>query len=151
MELMLLKSVKDLGEPGDVVKVKRGFARNFLLPRRLAAPVSADTVNQVDATKKRIASEVAARAVEAKIAAERLANTSVHVEANANEEGHLFGSVTAAMIAEAVRAEGFALDNHAVQLDEPIKELGIYDVAVKLHAEVVTTVKLYVVAPPPKE
>ena len=151
MELTLLEPVKDLGEPGDLVTVARGYARNYLLPRRLAALPSPDATKQVEAVKKRMATDLAKRAEGAKALAESLANTSVHVEAKANEEGHLFGSVTAAIIAAAITKEGYAVDPHAIQLAEPIKELGIYDVAITLHPEVSASVKLYVVMPPPAE
>ena len=151
IELMLLKPVDNLGQPGDVVKVKAGYARNFLLPRRLAAPVSQDALRQAKTAKKRIAEAESKKIGEANIRAELLNSASVHIEVNANEEGHLFGSVTAAMIAEGLGGEGYEVDPHAIQLAEPIKELGIYEVPVRVYADVVSTIKLYVVCPPPKE
>ena len=149
VELMLLKPVKDLGLPGEIVKVRLGYARNYLLPRKLAAPASDDAMKQVDAQRKRMAAEAAKRLDAAKVAAESLANTSIHVEAKANEEGNLYGSVTQAIVSQAMVKEGFDVEPGAVQLAEPIKDLGIYGVDVKLHAEVSATVKLYVVQPPP--
>ncbi len=151
MELLLKRNVTDLGRIGDVVDVKAGYARNFLLPRRLAAPVSQDTLRQAKTAKKRIAEAESKKIGEATIRAELLNSASVHVEVKANEEGHLFGSVTAAMIAEGLGGEGYEVDPHAIQLAEPIKELGIYEVPVRVYADVVSTIKLYVVCPPPKE
>jgi large subunit ribosomal protein L9 len=146
---MLLQQVEHLGDPGDVVRVKKGFARNYLLPRRLAAPVGPDAVRQAESAKKRIVSERAQRETEARVHAEALSAASVHVEAKAGEQGTLYGSVTAAMIAEALGRDGFVVDAHNVLLESPIKELGIYDVAIKVHGDVTATVKLYVVAPAP--
>ena len=149
IKLMLLREVKDLGQPGDVVKVRPGYARNFLLPRRLAAPVSKDAERQVEAHRRRLATESAKREEEARIQAERLATVSVHVEARANELGNLYGSVTAAMIAEAIGREGVNVDADGIQLENPIKDLGIYEVPVTVFGDISATVKLYVVQPPP--
>ncbi len=150
-ELMLLKEVAGLGEPGDVVKVRSGFARNFLLPRRLAAPISADAVKQAEAYGKRRTLVLAKKRDEAAAQVARLENVSVHVEARAAEGGTLYGSVTAAIIAEAITKEGVAVEASGIVLAEPIKELGIYEIGVKVFADVTSTVKLYVVAPPPED
>jgi large subunit ribosomal protein L9 len=149
-KLMLVKSVPGLGELGEVVKVKRGYARNYLLPRGLAAPVTADAEKRVAAERKRVV--VAAQEADeaARVLAAKLTSTSVHVEAKASETGHLYGSVTAAMVAEALGREGLVVEESQVGLEAPIKELGIYEVPVKLRGEVQGTVKLYVVAPPPE-
>ncbi len=149
LKLMLLREVKGLGQPGDVVKVRPGFARNFLLPRRLAAPVSPDAERQAEGHLKGVVVRLAKRRQEAEAQAATLAGTSVHVEARAGEGGTLYGSVTPAMIVEAIAKEGIAVEEHGVMLEEPIKELGIYEVSVKLFEDVASTVKLYVVQPPP--
>ena len=149
LKLMLLKEVEGLGEAGDVVRVRPGYARNFLLPRRLAAPVSKDAIRQAEAHKRRKAAEMAKRKEEASAQIGALSALSVSVEARAQEDGSLYGSVTAAMIAEAINKEGVAIDAHHIVLAEPIKALGIYDVNVRLFEGVETTTKLYVVEPPP--
>lgn len=149
LKLMLLKEVEGLGEAGQIVRVRPGFARNYLFPRRLAAPVSADALRQADAHKRRRAAEEAKREDEAKVQAEVLAGMSVSVEARAQEDGSLYGSVTAAMIAAAIVKEGVAVDAGQIQLEEPIRALGIYEVEIKLVGSVSAKVKLYVVAPPP--
>lgn len=150
-KLMLVKDVSGLGGLGEVVKVRAGYARNFLLPRGLAAAVSPDALKRVAAERKRGA-QLAQKAVEqAKSAQELLRSMSLHIEAKAGEGGHLYGSVTGAMIAEGLRKQGIQVDDGAVQLENPLKELGIYQVAVKLHAEVTGLVKVYVVQPPPEK
>lgn len=151
LKLMLLKEVEGLGEAGDVVRVRPGYARNFLLPRRLAAPVSKDAERQAEAHKRRKAAEMAKRKEEARAQIDALNALSVSVEARAQEDGSLYGSVTAAMIAEAINKEGIAIDAHHILLEEPIKSLGIYDVAIRLFEGVEASSKLYVVEPPPAE
>ena len=149
LKLMLLKEVDGLGNPGDIVRVRPGYARNFLFPRRLAAPISADAMRQAEAHKKRLAAQAAKRAEEARAQAEVLSSVSVSVEALAKEDGSLYGSVTATMIANAVNKEGVAIEPHHVVLEEPLKSLGIYDISVRLFEGVETSIKVYVVAPPP--
>jgi len=149
-KLTLVKSVPGLGDLGDVVRVKPGYARNYLLPRGLAAPVSTDADKRVVAERKRLALRAQEADEAAKAAAERLSSTSIHVEAKAGEGGHLYGSVTRAMVAAALVKEGIPVDEDAVQLETPIKELGIYEVPVKIRGDVGGTVKLYVVVPPPE-
>jgi large subunit ribosomal protein L9 len=149
LELMLLQTVPHLGDPGDVVNVTKGYARNYLLPRKLAAPVSPDAVRQADRATKVLVESRAREVEEARESAAKIQDASVHVEAKAGEAGTLYGSVTAAMIAESLAKDGFAVEAKHVQLEHPIKELGIYDVEVKTHADVSATVKLYVVEPAP--
>lgn len=149
MELMLLKQVEHLGDPGDVVTVSKGFARNYLLPRRLAAPVSDDALKQAVKAKKRVEADRAKARHEAQVKAEALGSASVQVEAKAGESGQLYGSVTAANIAEALGKDGFELEARQILIDEPFKELGIYDVTVKVMGDITAQVKLYVVEPAP--
>ena len=151
LKLMLLKEVSGLGDAGDVVRVSPGYARNFLIPRRLAAPVSKDAERQAEAHKRRKAQETAKRKEEAAAQIEALNALSVSVEARAQEDGSLYGSVTAGMIAEAISKEGIPIDAHHIVLEEPIKALGIYDVSVRLFEGVEASPKLYVVEPPPAE
>ena len=148
---LVVKSVAGVGDLGEIVKVRPGFARNYLLPQGLAAPVSPDALKQVAAERKRAAANARKELDGAKAAQELLRSTSLHVEAKAGEGGHLYGSVTGAMIAEGLRKQGIAVEDSAVQLENPIKELGIYQVAVRLHAEVTGLAKVYVVPPPPEK
>ena len=150
-KLMLVKDVATLGSLGDVVKVRQGYARNFLIPQGFAAPVSQDAIRRVHAERKKAAMVVQKAVDQAKATQDMLRSISLHIEANAAEGGHLFGSVTTAMIAEALTAQGVKVEASAVMLDNPIKELGIYQVSLRLHAEVMALVKVYVVSPPPEK
>lgn len=150
-KLMLVKSVEGLGDLGEVVKVRPGYARNFLLPRGLAAPVSQDATKRVAAERKRAALDAQKAVENAKSTQELLRTMSLHIEAKAGEGGHLYGSVTAAMIADALKAQGVSVDAGSVNLENPIKELGIYTVTLSLHSEVTGLIKVYVVQPPPEK
>ena len=151
LKLMLLEDVKGLGALGDVVRVRPGFARNYLLPRGMATKQSGDAQKRVEAIRKKAAAEAQKSLEQAKQAAQALANVSIHIESRAGEGGHLFGSVTAAMIAEALNKQNVAIEATGVLLEQPIKQLGIYDVKLKLHGDVEGTVKLYVVATAPEK
>lgn len=150
-KLMLVKDVPTLGALGDVVKVRPGYARNFLVPQGYAAPVSQDAIRRVHAERKKAALVVQKAVEQAKATQDVLRSISLHIEAKAGEGGHLFGSVSAAMIAEALTKQGVSVDAAAVLLDNPIKELGIYQVSLRLHPEVLGLVKVYVVAPAPEK
>ena len=151
LKLMLLGDVKGLGALGDIVRVRPGFARNYLLPRNLATKQSDDTVRRIDSIRKKAAALAQKTLEQAKAAAAALANVSIHIESKAGEGGQLYGSVTAPMIAEALQKQQVSVDVAGVLLDQPIKQLGIYDVKLKLHGDVEATVKLYVVATPPEK
>lgn len=148
-KLMLIKPVEGLGNLGDVVKVRAGYARNYLIPRGLAAPVTPDSAKRVAAERKRAAQEAQKAVENAKSTQELLRSMSLHIEAKAGEGGHLYGSVTPAMIAEALGKQKVKVDPSAVNLENPIKELGIYTVTLKLHTDVTGIIKVYVVAPAP--
>jgi len=150
-KLMLVKPVEGLGELGEIVKVRPGYARNYLLPRGLAAPVSQDAVKKVAAERKRAALDAQKAVENAKATQELLRTMSLHIEAKAGEGGHLYGSVSAAMIADALQAQGVKVDAGSVNLENPIKELGIYTVTLALHSEVTGLIKVYVVQPPPEK
>ena len=151
LKLMLLTDVKGLGALGDVVKVRSGFARNYLLPRGLATKPNDDASSRVSGVRKRAAALVQKTIEDAKAAVAALANVSIHIESKAGEGGHLYGSVTQAMIVEALAKQGVAIEATGVVLDQPIKELGIYDVGLRLHGDIETKVKLYVVATAPEK
>jgi large subunit ribosomal protein L9 len=144
VEVLLRKTVESLGRVGDVVKVRNGYARNFLLPHGIAVLPSAENLRLVEKDK---VAEAAVEAEKAKARAElagRLQGVSVTVEAKANPDGHLFGSVGAAQVAAALVAKGLPIDEKQVRL-EPVKQLGEYEVKVHLAPDVEPTVKLWVV------
>ncbi len=145
MDVILREDVEKLGAAGEVVTVKDGFARNYLLPRGLAYPAT-------EGNKRRLASEQKARARraeaevgEAQTLAKKLEAVSLSFTMKAGEGDKLFGSVTASDIAERLKAEGFTLDKKAVELHEPIKALGVYKVPVRLHQEVKPEIRVWVV------
>jgi large subunit ribosomal protein L9 len=145
VKVILLENIDRLGKMGDVVTVKEGYARNFLLPKNKAKAATDGNMKILEALKKKQAAEEAKRLQEAKAAAERLANLSVTINAKAGEEDKLFGSVTAEMISDALKAEGSEIDKKDIILEEPIKKLGVYQVGVKLHPEVRASLRIWVV------
>lgn len=150
MELLLKQSIEHLGRVGDVVKVKNGYARNYLLPRGMAVMVTKANVAEIERARALAMAEENARVETLKQLAQKLAETSVTIEGRANEEGHLFGSVSAAQIAASLRDKGFAIEERMVRLVAPLKEIGVTDVGVHLHASVETTVKVWVVQQKPQ-
>jgi large subunit ribosomal protein L9 len=145
MEVLLTADVKDLGQVGALVRVAEGYARNYLFPRKLAAPVTDATRRRLVKLQREAEERRKLQADEARALAEKLAAVSVTIPMKAGEGEKLFGSVTAAMVAEALAAQGFAVDKHAVLLEEPLRELGVFEVKVRLHHEVEATVKVWVV------
>ena len=145
MKLLLLKDVDGLGKPGDVVNVSPGYARNFLLPRNLASEPTAQALRRVEAGRRREVREAERLKREGEEIAKTLENCSVNIPARAGEGGHLFGSVGAAEIAKALAADGRKVEEAWLQLERPIKDVGIYDVPVVVHGEARATVKVWVV------
>ncbi|MDD4871029.1 MAG: 50S ribosomal protein L9 [Kiritimatiellae bacterium] len=143
-EVLLMADVADLGSEGDVVKVSEGYARNYLLPRKLVAPVTAATRKRLEKIQKE--REVARKAEleAAKEMATKLEKVSCTIPVKAKDE-KLYGSVTVNDIADALKANGVQMDKQKILLAEPIKELGVFDVKVKLHADVEATIKVWVV------
>ncbi len=145
VQVILRKDVEKLGRVGDVVKVRAGYARNYLLPQGIAYPVSPDNIKRIQAEKERARQEEERRLEEIKSFGEKLASTSVTIEAKA-EEGRLFGSVTAQMVADALKEErGLEVPAKAVKLEHPLKEIGVYDVPIHLHPGVEVNLKVWVV------
>lgn len=144
MEVILLERVEKLGQMGEVVKVKDGYARNFLLPRKKA--MRATTANKAVFEKQRAQLEAQnlAKKGEAEKVAAKMAGLSVALLRQAGDSGQLFGSVSARDIAEGVTAAGFTLNRNQVNLTTPIKAVGVYGVTVSLHPEVTVEVKVNV-------
>ena len=145
MEILLRTDVEKLGKRGEVVTVREGYARNYLLPLKLAATVTPENRRLLEVEKQRFIQEEMTRKDEFQRLAERLSGLSCTIEMAAGEEGHLYGSVTAQMVVEAFKKEGVELDPKAIVLDRPIKELGVYQIPLKLHPEVECTTKVWVV------
>jgi len=144
MEVILIKDVEKIGKAGSVVKVKEGFARNFLFPHNLAKPVTAGSLKQLEAEKQARIAQYSKAREESEEIKKRLANLSLTISALAQGE-ELYGSIGSQDIAGVLKDEGFVIDKNAIELAEPIKSLGIYELAVKLHPEVSAKIKLWVV------
>lgn len=145
MKVILLKDIETLGSAGEVVEVKNGYGRNFLIPRNEALVATAANMAQFESRRKQqeTLSERDRRAAEA--LAKKLQAESITAQVKVGEEDRLFGSVTAQNIAELLDEKGYEIDRRAIHLEDPIRELGVYNVEVRLHPEVTTTVKLWVV------
>ena len=146
VKLILREDVPKLGHAGEVVSVKPGYARNFLLPQGKAALASEAKVNELGHHKRLIADKVARDLKDLNAARDRLEQLQLEVEAKAGEEGRLFGSVTAIQIAELIGEKGIEIDRRKIDLAEPIKEVGDHSVPIRLHREIIANVKLKVTA-----
>jgi large subunit ribosomal protein L9 len=146
VKVLLQADVSNLGSGGEVVKVRAGYARNFLLPRGLAVPATTGNMKRVDELKKAAAARAQQERTDAEDLGKKLGATGgVRIERAVGEEGKMYGSVTAKDIEEAFARAGVEVDRKRIQLADPIKQLGSFDVPVKLHADVTATLKVEVV------
>ena len=145
MEVILREHVDHLGRRGDVVKVAPGYARNYLLPRKLALPVTEGNRRQIDREKKVAEVREAEERQQAEAFASRLAQAEIVIARRVGETDALYGSVTTADIAEALASKGLEVERRKIQLSEPIKQLGEFAVPVRLHRDVNAEVKVQVV------
>src|SRR5690606_22065402 len=125
-----------LGSPGEVVTVKPGYARNYLIPKGLAYEATAANIRRIEQERSQLAQRAAEELQAARAQATALEGVSITFNARAGEEGRLFGSITSADIAEKLAAQGITADRRQIQLEEPIKALGVFSVPIRLHAEV---------------
>lgn len=146
MKIILSQDVEQVGKAGQVLEVADGFGRNFLIPRGLALPATARSINQVEHQKRVVADKIAKNRKDAEGLKGRLEDVACKIAREAGEEDKLFGSVTIRDIADALAEEGIEIDHKKIVLDQPIKHLGVYTVDVKLATEVVAKVKVWVVA-----
>ena len=145
MEIILRQTVENLGHPGDVVTVKNGYARNFLLPRGFAFEATPGILKRIAAERSRLEAAENDRRGSASELARKLEEVQLTFSARVGEEGKLFGSVTSADIAEQLAAQGFNIEKRLIDLHEPIKALGVYRVPVKLHADVKPEIRVWVI------
>ena len=145
MKVILLKDIETLGSAGEVVEVKNGYGRNFLIPRNEALVASAANMAQFESRRKQqeTLAERDRRAAEA--LAKKLETESITAQVKVGEEDRLFGSVTSQNVAELLDEKGYGVDRRAIHLEDPIRELGVYNIEVRLHPEVTAAVKLWVV------
>ena len=145
MQVILRDDLDNLGKSGEVVNVKPGYARNYLLPRGLAIKATASDVTRIEHEKRVIAARTARLAKAAQAEADSLSKVRVQIERAVAEEDKLYGSVTSRDISEALREKGVTVDSKKINLDEPLKALGDFDVAVKLGRGVNASIKVSVV------
>ena len=145
MEIILRQGVENLGKPGDVVKVKAGYARNYLLPHGLAYEATPGNLKRIQQERERLDAAENERRSAAQGLAEKIEQVSLTFSARVGDEGKLFGSVTASDIAAQLEAQGFHLEKRQIDLHEPIKALGVYRVPVKLHADVKPEIRVWVI------
>ena len=145
MEIILRQGVENLGKPGDIVKVKAGYARNYLLPHGLAYEATPGNLKRIQQERERLEAAENERRTAAQGLAEKFEQVSLTFSARVGEEGKLFGSVTAADIAQQLEAQGFHVEKRQIDLHEPIKALGVYRVPVRLHADVKPEVRVWVI------
>ncbi|AMV71660.1 50S ribosomal protein L9 [Desulfuromonas carbonis] len=146
MKVILTENVDGLGKIGDMVKVKPGFARNYLVPRSLAVEASLRNVKELEHQKRQMARKLEKVTQESEVLKQRIEKVSCVLAHRAGEEGKLFGSVTSMELEAKLAEAGIEIDRKKIQLDEPIKALGSYQVPVKLPAGVVAEIKVTVVA-----
>jgi large subunit ribosomal protein L9 len=144
-QLILLEHVEALGRPGMVVKVRNGYALNYLLPKKLAVRASKDNLRRLQSLRERFEVEERERASAARALGEKLSGFALTIPMKASPEGKLYGSVTIATIVDALAANHVEIETRAVKLAEPIKEIGRYEVPVVLHDDVRIEVKVWVV------
>ena len=146
MKVILQQDVIGLGDAGSIVDVKRGYARNFLIPRGMVLAASDKNMNRLDHLRTQIAAKQAKAKIGIQAIADKLEAFSCTIKVKAGESEKLFGSVTTQDIGKELNANGFDLDRRQIQLAEPIKMLGVYTVGVKLHSEVTAQLKVWVVS-----
>ncbi len=145
MKVILRKNYDQLGKIGDLVDVKYGFARNFLLPRQIAYIATQGNIRSLEEEKQQIAKKEVKELEAAKLLAVDLEKISITIPVKVGEEDRIFGSVTNQMIADALKEKKYDIDKRKIDLDEPIKALGIYSISIKLHPDVNAVVKTWVV------
>ena len=146
MQVLLRQDVEGLGKIGDVVTVKPGYARNYLLARNIAIGVSPGNIKRVEREKQKAEATRQVEDQELAAMAERLRAVSVTIPAKANPEGRLFGSIGAAQIAQLLQTEGYKVEEKMIMLEEPLKDLGVVEVQIQLKPELQTSCKVWVVA-----
>lgn len=144
MDIILCKDVEKLGKTGEVVKVKEGFARNFLFPQKLAFSATPGNLKRIELQKVKINAENVKLKKEAEALAEKLSKVSCTVTVEVNDLEKLYGSVNEIDIAKALDVEGFSIDKKVIILENPIEDLGIFEIGVKLHPEVIAKIRLWV-------
>jgi large subunit ribosomal protein L9 len=145
MKVILRKDIETLGNIGDIVDVKEGYARNFLIPRKIAYTALSGNLRALEDEKKSIARKSEKELNAAENVSTKLEKVSVTIPVQVGEEDKIFGSVTTQMIADALKEKDFDIDKRKIEIEESIKTLGIYNVNVKLHSNINASIKVWVV------
>jgi len=143
-KVLLREDVDDLGARGEIVRVRAGYARNYLLPRNLAVEATAGNVKGIESERAALLKKEAKERASAEAQSERMGSLNLEFKRKAGEQGALYGSVTSMDIAEALRERGYEIERHRIHLREPLKRLGEYTVPVRLHREVTIDLKVRV-------
>ncbi|MBI4565909.1 MAG: 50S ribosomal protein L9 [Planctomycetes bacterium] len=147
MKILLWHDLEKVGKRGEIVEVRDGYARNYLFPRRLASKPTPTMYKEFELEKRRQAKLEAKLIADAKLIAEKVEQlTSVSIEVNTNEEGRLYGSVTPTMIAEVLKDQQLKVEPKTIEIAEPIKQVGTYEVTIDLHRDVKPKLKLWVLS-----
>jgi large subunit ribosomal protein L9 len=144
MEVILSQDVASLGRTGDLVKVKDGYARNYLLPRQLALAATKENKKKVEAVKAKMAAVYQQQKSEAEAVAEKLAKVSCTVMVEVNDQEKLYGAVSESEILRALEQESFSFERKDLVIEKPVEELGIFEIGIKLHPEVIGKFRLWV-------
>lgn len=145
MKVILRQDFEPLGKIGDVVDVKDGYARNYLIPKKIVYPATPGSLRAIEEEKKRLQAKLQRERKSAELLMVELEKVSVTIPVEVGEEDRIHGTVTTQMIADALLEKGYEIDKRKIELDEQIKTLGIYNAKIKLHPEVTATVKVWVV------
>jgi large subunit ribosomal protein L9 len=144
MDIILMQNVEKLGQVGDVVKVKNGYARNYLLPRQLGMPATQGNIKRIEKEKAKRLAIYEAEKKEAEQKAEVLSKVSLTIAVEVNDQEKLYGAVSDTEILQALEAEGQKIDKKSLVLEKPVDDLGIFEIGVKLHPQVIAKVRLWV-------
>jgi large subunit ribosomal protein L9 len=145
MQVILREPMENLGNAGEIVEVKPGFARNYLIPQGKAYEATPLNVRRIESERQKQQAKAAETLAEARARAGSLEAVSLTFHARAGEEGRLFGSITSADIAERLAEQGVQVDRRQIELDEPIKALGVFSVPIRIHSEVRPEIKVWVI------
>lgn len=145
MKIILKEDFENLGKVGEVVEVKAGFARNYLIPKQVALQASPQNLKIIDQEKARNKIKLSKDMRDAELLAEKLKEVSLTANVQVGEEDKIFGAVTSQNISELLSSKGFEIDKRKIQLEEPLKALGVFEVPIKLHTEVEAKIKVWVV------
>jgi len=146
MKVILKQAVDTLGEAGEIVRVKNGFGRNYLIPKGLAVLATSRTIKEAEETLRQQAHKIERVKNDAGALAARMEALEIVIPAKVGEENRIFGTVTSQQVADAIAAKGVEVDRRKIEIGEEIRSLGVYSATIKLHSEVVATIKIQVVA-----